>query len=72
MFIDDNFIGNPNWTREFLLRIEPLNLKWNAAVTVNILNHLDLLDLMKKASCQSLFIGFETISAGSLRSVHTH
>jgi len=70
MFIDDNFIGNPSWTRDFLLRLEPLNLKWNAAVTVNILNHLDLLDLMKKTGCQSLFIGFETINASSLRSVH--
>lgn len=70
MFIDDNFVGNPNWTREFLLRIEPLNLKWNAAVTVNILNHLDLLDLMKRTGCQSLFIGFETINANSLQSVH--
>ncbi|MDD4689845.1 MAG: radical SAM protein [Eubacteriales bacterium] len=70
MFIDDNFIGNPNWTREFLLCIKPLNLKWNAAVTVNILNHLDLLDLMKKTGCQSLFIGFETINANSLKSVH--
>jgi radical SAM superfamily enzyme YgiQ (UPF0313 family) len=70
MFIDDNFIGNPNWTREFLLRIEPINLKWNAAVSVNILNHLDLLDLMKRTGCQSLFIGFETINTQSLRRVH--
>lgn len=70
MFIDDNFIGNPNWTRELLLRMEPLKLKWNAAVTVNILNHPDLLDLMKRTGCQSLFIGFETINASSLQSVH--
>ena len=70
MFIDDNFIGNPNWTREFLSRIEPLNLKWNAAVTVSILNHPDLLDLMKRTGCQSLFIGYETINAHSLQSVH--
>lgn len=70
MFIDDNFIGNPNWTREFLFRIESLHLKWNAAVTVNILNHLELLDLMKKTGCQSLFIGFETINHQSLQLVH--
>ena len=70
MFIDDNFIGNPNWTREFLHRLQPLDLKWNAAVTVSILNHLDLLDVMKKTGCQSLFIGFETINSGSLKSVH--
>lgn len=72
MFIDDNFIGNPSWTREFLIRIEPLKLKWNAAVTVNILNHLDLLDLMKKTGCQSLFIGFETINARSLQNINKY
>jgi len=70
MFIDDNFIGNPDRTREFLICIEPLDLKWNAAVTVNILNHPDLLDLMKRTGCQSLFIGFETINARSLQSVN--
>ena len=70
MFIDDNFIGNPRWTKELLLRIAQLDLKWNAAVSVNILDHLDLLDLMKKTGCQSLFIGFETINDRSLRSVH--
>lgn len=34
MFIDDNFIGNPAWTKEFLKRIKPMNLKWNAAVSL--------------------------------------
>lgn len=70
MFIDDNFIGDPSWTRKFLLRLKPLKIKWNAAVTANILNDLTLLDLMKESGCQSLFIGFETINQNSLKSVH--
>lgn len=70
MFIDDNFIGDINWTYDFLKRIKPLGLKWNAAVTSNIVNHPDLLDLMKETGCQSLFIGFETINNKSLESVH--
>ncbi len=70
MFIDDNFIGNPDWTREFLNRIKYKNLKWNAAVSSNIVNMPDLLDLMKESGCQSLFIGFETINEISLKSVH--
>lgn len=36
MFIDDNFIGNPQWTKEFLMRIKPMKLKWNAAVSANV------------------------------------
>ena len=70
MFIDDNFIGNPKWTKKLLKEIKPLKLKWNAAVTSNIVNMPELLDEMKDAGCQSLFIGFESINSKSLDSVH--
>jgi radical SAM superfamily enzyme YgiQ (UPF0313 family) len=70
MFIDDNFIGNPKWTKELLKEIKPLMLKWNAAVTSNIVDMPELLDEMKEAGCQSLFIGFESINSKSLESVH--
>ncbi len=70
MFIDDNFIGNPKWTSQLLKEIKPLKLKWNAAVTSNIVDMPELLDEMKDAGCQSLFIGFESINSKSLESVH--
>lgn len=70
MFIDDNFIGNPKWTKELLKEIKPLKLKWNAAVTSNIVDMPDLLDEMKESGCQSLFIGFESINSKSIESVH--
>lgn len=73
MFIDDNFTGNPVWTRQFLKEIAPLKLKWNAAVSINIANDLELLDLMKDSGCRSLFIGFESINPASISDVHkTH
>ncbi|MZK52843.1 B12-binding domain-containing radical SAM protein [Clostridium beijerinckii] len=70
MFIDDNFIGNPKWTKELLKEIKPLKLKWNAAVTSNIVDMPELLDEMKESGCQSLFIGFESINGKSIESVH--
>ena len=70
MFIDDNFIGNPKWTKKLLKEIKPLKLKWNAAVTSNIVDMLELLDEMKESGCQSLFIGFESINSRSINSVH--
>ena len=70
MFIDDNFIGNISWTKQFLERIKPLKLNWNAAVTMKIGQYPELMDLMKETGCQSLFIGFESISPQSLSSVH--
>lgn len=69
MFIDDNLIGDIAWTRAFLKEIKPLGLKWNAAVSANLINHLDLLDQMHESGCQSLFIGFESINEQSVQSV---
>ena len=66
MFIDDNLIGNPVWTFELLEAITPLNLKWNAAVSSNVVNIPNMLDKMKSAGCQSLFIGFESINTSSI------
>lgn len=69
LFIDDNFIGVPDYTRRLLERLKGRNLIWSAAVTTRILDLPDLLDLMAETGCQSLFIGFESISAASLQSV---
>lgn len=70
MFIDDNFAGNPKWTKQFLHAIEPMHLKWNAAVSINAAFDTELLDLMQQTGCQSLFIGFESINPDSISGVH--
>jgi len=70
MFIDDNFTGNPVWTREFLRAIMPLGLKWNAAVSIEVARDTELLDLMKESGCRSLFIGFESVNRDSIADVH--
>ncbi len=69
-FIDDNFIGNPDYTRALLNEFIGMNLIWNAAVTTKILDYPDILDLMAKTGCRSLFIGLESINTSSLASVN--
>ncbi len=70
MFIDDNIIGDPARTRELVRALKPLHIKWNAAASANIAEMPDLLDEMKESGCESLFIGFESISPDALRGVH--
>ena len=70
LFIDDNFAGNRAWTREFLERIRPMRLCWNAAVSIDAAKDAELMDLMRDSGCRSLFIGFESISPASIGSVH--
>ena len=72
MFIDDNFIGDVTWAREFIKVIRPLGLRWHAAVSTNIGLHVDLFDKMKDSGCKSLFIGFESINKDSIQSVNKH
>lgn len=70
LFIDDNFIGNIGWTESFLKELLKLKIKWSAAVTVNLLNNLQILDLMKKSGCKSLFIGFETLNDLNIQEIN--
>lgn len=70
LFIDDNFIGTPSYTRELLGKLRGMDLSWSAAVTTKISAYPDLLDLMAKTGCQSLFIGFESINNSSLQGVN--
>ena len=70
MFIDDNFVGNPKWTRSLLVRLKEMGIKWNAAVSINVVNIPGMLDDMKECGCQGLFIGFESINPASVGGVH--
>lgn len=70
MFIDDNFIGDPAFTRELLTAMRPLRLRWSAAVSANIGEMPDLLDLMRDTGCRSLFIGFESLNGEAIANVH--
>ncbi len=66
MFIDDNFIGNPDSARRLVEALMPLGLTWHTAVSADIGRHEDLLDMMAESGCKSLFIGFETIRPDNL------
>lgn len=70
LFIDDNFIGDLEYTNALLIEISDKKLIWSAAVTTNILDYPDLLDTMKETGCKSLFIGFESINKTSLEGVN--
>ena len=70
MFIDDNFIGDLKWTKQLIQEMKKLNIKWNAAVSTNIGENLDILDEMESSGCQSLFIGFETLNDKTIKEIN--
>lgn len=70
MFIDDNFIGNPGFTRKLLPELGKMNLTWHTAVSTNIGLYDDILDMMAESGCKSLFIGFESVNQKNLLNCH--
>ena len=66
MFIDDNFIGDPQHARALVRAMLPLGLTWHTAVSADIGQHETLLDEMADSGCKSLFIGFESVNPKNL------
>jgi radical SAM superfamily enzyme YgiQ (UPF0313 family) len=68
-FYDDNFAANKKHTRELLAAMIAANLgfKWSTQVRSDIARDPGLLDLMKQAGCETLYIGFESVDPAALK-----
>jgi radical SAM superfamily enzyme YgiQ (UPF0313 family) len=67
-FIDDNFTANKKRTKTLLRAMLERNIKieWSAQVRTDVAKDPELLDLMRKAGCFSVYIGFESINPKTL------
>lgn len=68
-FVDDNLLSNRAYAREFLLGIADLGLRWFGQASLNIAQDAEILKLCQKSGCAGLFLGFETLSADTLRAI---
>ncbi len=73
-FYDDNFTANINRTHELMMRIEKEKFKfdWSAQVRTDITRYPDLVKDMRKAGCDTVYIGFESVSNATLNSLSKH
>jgi radical SAM superfamily enzyme YgiQ (UPF0313 family) len=62
LFVDDNFCGNPAYTKELLEALIPLGITFTAQADLRMTRDDELLDLAKRAGCRFLLIGFESVS----------
>lgn len=70
--VDDNFISRLTYTRELLQALVPLFragrlAPWSAETTLNVAQDEGLLRLFREAGCNTLIIGFESVSEATLR-----
>jgi anaerobic magnesium-protoporphyrin IX monomethyl ester cyclase len=67
-FYDDNFTANRKRTKELLEGMirEQFKFKWTTQVRADVAKDVELVKLMKRAGCHTLYIGFETVNPDSL------
>ncbi|RLA91825.1 MAG: B12-binding domain-containing radical SAM protein [Deltaproteobacteria bacterium] len=61
-FQDDNIVGNKAQAKEFFKKLIPLKLKWAGGTTLGTLQDDELLDLMNKSGCITMFVGIESLT----------
>lgn len=69
-FVDDNVIGDIEEAKELFRALKPLGVQWISQASLNLTRDPELLDLMVESGCLGLLIGFESLDADNLNTVH--
>lgn len=70
VFQDDNLIGNYSYSKRLIYELGNMKKRWGGQASINIADDISMLNVLEKSGCVSLFIGFESINADSLKSVN--
>ena len=68
-FVDDNIVGHAGRARELFRALIPYKLDWIGQASTTIARDETLLSLAAASGCVGLFVGIESLSPASLRSV---
>jgi hypothetical protein len=73
-FCDDNFTAKPERTKELLRRMKKENfyINWSAQVRVEAARDEELLRLMAKTKCFSVYVGLESVNPKTLELYNKH
>jgi radical SAM superfamily enzyme YgiQ (UPF0313 family) len=68
-FYDDNFAAVPEKAKIFLEKLirADLDFTWSSQFSIHVARDRELVDLLKRAHCTTLFIGVESINPEALR-----
>jgi radical SAM superfamily enzyme YgiQ (UPF0313 family) len=70
MFLDDNLVGKIDYAKELFRKLIPLKITWGGQASFNLTQDPELMDLYAAAGGRHVFIGLESISADTLKSIH--
>ncbi len=65
-FADDNLTADKHYAKALMRRLIPLRRSWSCQAGLDVARDQELLQLMSKAGCNSILIGFESLNPASL------
>jgi len=68
-FGDDNLLVNKKYAMQLLQKLIPLKIRWATQTDISIAEDIQLLKLLRKSGCHLVFIGFESLSEESIKSI---
>jgi radical SAM superfamily enzyme YgiQ (UPF0313 family) len=71
-FADDNTFVDKKWSKDFLKKLKPLDVKWFTETDISVADDEELLKLMYHSGCYQLLIGLESTCADSLNGIEAH
>lgn len=69
IFLDDNIIGHPKYSKELFKAIKPLKVKWVGQASISFANDAELMQMAYDSGCRILFIGLESVCESKLRTL---
>jgi len=71
-FYDDNFAANHTKTKIFLEKLirADLDFNWSSQFSIHVAKDKELVDMLQRSKCQTLFIGVESINPEALKDYH--
>ena len=69
-FADDNLLYNNSKTKEFLINLSKLNIKYSCQISIDVANNEKLVKLLAKSGCAVVIIGFETLNSANLKQMN--
>jgi radical SAM superfamily enzyme YgiQ (UPF0313 family) len=70
LFVDPSPIEDVGYAKQLYKAMVPLGKKWVSPSTISMAFDEELLDIAAESGCKGLLIGFESVSAGALLSIH--
>lgn len=69
-FLDNDITVNKRFARELFTALIPRKRRWLGMTAIEVADDEEMLDLLARSGCRTLFVGFESVVPDSLSEVH--